>query len=385
MSDELARPNPLVEDPISFSDLLDRGLNQLRDAVGPRWKIETVGANREQDYSNYSGSDLLIQISDPSNSIGQVLVECKLSLSPTEASKVLEVQRRTLRNIYSGEYAALVISTWLSPRAREILEARNIGYVDLTGNINFRLERPGLVIITQGAQEDPKPGQPGTQRRLSGQKALRLIRLLTDVVPPYRTTELAEATGLSAGYVSRLLDVMQRQALIVRKGRLITQVDWPALIRARASESELLDLDSISAIASNGIPDALDMISQNSKLFGKIAVTGSYAMGPVPSITIGGQLIFYVDQSYNPQRLIDDLGLLPAQNGDVILLTPGDPVVFERMRVYSNIPLVELSQLAIDCLSGPGRMPADGEEVLRFMIENEPSWRTRDIQSLRTR
>jgi len=382
MSDELATARPPLPSPATFDDLLELGLGELRNLLGPRWRLEKRTPSAAETSSMSDDSfELIIDIADPSNSAAQVLVECKMELTPAQALKVLEVQRRTLRNMYS-EFSTLVIAPWLDARTREILETRGVGYVDLTGNINLKLERPGLVVIKQGAQQDPNPRRPESQRRLSGQRALRLIRLLIDVEPPYKPIELTEASGLSAGYVSRLLDVMQRQALINRKGRIVTSVDWPALTRARASESRLLDLENVSAIAPNGVFDVLEMIDKRRSGNQLVAVTGSYALGSVGPVSIGGQLMLYVRPQIELSQAVGSLGLIPASSGEVILLKPGDGVVFERMRDYQGLPLVGLSQLAIDCMSGPGRMPADGEQVLRFMIENERSWRARDIQSL---
>lgn len=387
MTDELAMP-PGGESAIpSFAALLDVGLQKLRSLLGDQWHVQKQEspAGRESDRGD-EGFDALISIGDPGNTQSQIVVECRLTLSPNEAAKVLEIQRRTLRRIYGANISFLLVAPWLSPRVRDILKSREIDYLDLTGNIYIRMTRPGVVIITEGAQEDPNPKALGTQRRLSGAKALRLVRLLVDAAPPYRTSDLAEATGLSTGYVSRLLDVMQRQALIRREGRTIADVDWPALIRARASESALYDLAVAYAISPNGIPDTLDMLVQRyEKLGGPVAVTGTYAMSGLRSVSVGGQLAIYMEPSANPLRLVDTLGLIPAPSGEVAILRAGDDVVFERLRNYKGLPLVEMSQLAIDCLSGPGRLPADGEELLRFMIETEHSWRAPGIQELTSR
>jgi hypothetical protein len=56
-------------------------------------------------------------------------------------------------------------------------------------------------------------------------------------------------------------------------------------------------------------------------------------------------------------------------------------VVFERPRLIDGVPHVALSQLAIDCLSGPGRMPAEGEAVLDYMVQTENSWRVNRLPS----
>ena len=49
--------------------------------------------------------------------------------------------------------------------------------------------------------------------------------------------------------------------------------------------------------------------------------------------------------------------------------------MFERCRVVDGVPHVAYSQLVLDGLGGPGRMPSEAEAVLGYMSENEDSWR----------
>jgi hypothetical protein len=51
-------------------------------------------------------------------------------------------------------------------------------------------------------------------------------------------------------------------------------------------------------------------------------------------------------------------------------------VVFEGTRELHGVPHVALSQLVLDSLSGPGRMPAEAEKVLEYMIDHESDWRS---------
>jgi hypothetical protein len=76
------------------------------------------------------------------------------------------------------------------------------------------------------------------------------------------------------------------------------------------------------------------------------------------------------------------LGLLRSDVGaDVLLLHPRDPIVFERSREVDGVGHVALSQLAIDCLGGTGRMPAEGEAVIDYMMEHS-GWRLPSLGSL---
>jgi DNA-binding MarR family transcriptional regulator len=61
----------------------------------------------------------------------------------------------------------------------------------------------------------PEPAQREVAR-LRGPKAGRLVRALVDTRPRYGVRELAGAIGVTPGYVSRLLDALDRDALIDR-------------------------------------------------------------------------------------------------------------------------------------------------------------------------
>jgi hypothetical protein len=74
---------------------------------------------------------------------------------------------------------------------------------------------------------------------------------------------------------------------------------------------------------------------------------------------------------------IQELGqLLPAESGaDVLLLRPDDPDQVKRTRVVDGLHHVALSQLVLDTMSGPGRLPEEGAAVLDWMRAHEPAWR----------
>ena len=60
---------------------------------------------------------------------------------------------------------------------------------------------------------------------------------------------------------------------------------------------------------------------------------------------------------------------------NVILAEPHDPVVFERTIMRDELRVVSPSQLAADLLTGPGREPSQGNELLTWMRANEDRWR----------
>jgi hypothetical protein len=86
----------------------------------------------------------------------------------------------------------------------------------------------------------------------------------------------------------------------------------------------------------------------------------------------------------SPAEVAAGLGLLDADEGaNVILLQPFDSVAWERGSREKGLRFAAPSQVAVDCLTGNGRMPAEGEALLKWMPANEPKWRAVSLQALR--
>lgn len=361
-------------------ELLERGLGWLREVLDPLVKVEPLNMGApEPDLSPIvpdSGADMILTLSD-NGGYSRLLLEAKRDLSPAEARTVLADKINLMRRL-TGQAAVLVVAPWLSPRTRAELRERGFGYLDLTGNVWLRLSRPTVLIDKEGAQRDPRPRQRTGTAQLAGAKAGRLTRFLVDNRPPYRATEVAAEAGLSQPYVSRLLDALDDQALITRHQRQIVEVDWRNLLTERAERASLLKLNTGSYwIAPQGNDHVLELLRKqlaSGADLDLVAVTGTWAAANVAPVSVGGQLMIYTT---SPKDWAKDLRLLGPRptGGDVVLLQPGDPVVFDRTRPVNGVPSVALSQLALDLLGGTGRMPVEGQAVLDYMQDTEDLWR----------
>ncbi|MEU5646243.1 helix-turn-helix domain-containing protein [Streptomyces milbemycinicus] len=371
----------MAKDDLTPDKLLEQGLATLSSLLGSTW---TITPRPEPEGSH--GIDVIVEVkAEGDSTYTQLLVELKLSLTPRVVDEVLVPKVGLLRRL--SDYTNLmVMAPWVSPKTQQLLRHYGISYLDLTGNISLRVPKPAIVIHTEGATRSPKPlSQEQSKTTLAGPKAGRLVRLLADVHPPYRATQLAQVAGLSLAYVSRLLDTLEDQLLLRRDGRTITDVDWQELLRARATRSGLLRHNSYAgALAPNGVPAVMDDIrALPPARFDGVAVTGSYAAHRVAPLSAGGQLMLYVAPRLNVDDLADDLGLLSVrENADVLLLRAPDRAVFDRAVTLDGLQHVALSQLALDCLSGPGRMPAEGEAVLKYMSEHQDQWRNLSLERL---
>ncbi len=106
-----------------------------------------------------------------------------------------------------------------------------------------------------------------------------------------------------------------------------------------------------------------------------VLVTGSFAAVRRAPVAAPALLCLYCR---DPAAIAQGLGLLPADpgaGGNVVLLQPFDEVVWERADRDGEAAYAAISQVAVDCLTGNGRMPAEGEAVLGWMGEHEDEWR----------
>ena len=358
--------------------LKSQAVTWLQERLPRGWSVEDAGA--ENLDPNAPSADSKISLKGPGGNIATVAVEEKQSVSPRTVLGLLP-QVQTARNM-GAHLPLLVVAPWLSKRTQELLAEQDLSYIDLTGNALLRIDNPPFYLQTVGAERNPAPKERG-KAQLRGAKAARLIRLLVDVSPPYTLGELATATNLAPGYVSRLLDTLYREGLIERSPRgPVESVDFQGLIRRWATSYDVFKTnDAKTFIAQSGVDALLSALGESPGIESRLAVTGSFAASRLAPVTSPATLLAYCEV---PTELVGKFGLFEADEGaNVILLKPFDPVVWERTSTEIGLQFAAPSQVAVDCLTGNGRMPAEGEALLDWMGANEAEWRVDSLQALR--
>jgi len=173
--------------------------------------------------------------------------------------------------------------------------------------------------------------------------------------------------------------MLDENALVERGARgRVTDVKWDALLRARAAAVDLFTTNSSSTfIAPTG---ARQLMNRLGEAVGSLdeAVSGSFAAVRLAPIAAPTLLCLYTLRPSADVAL--DLSLLPADEGaDVVVLQPPSASVFALSNVVDGVRWVAASQVAIDCLSGTGRMPSEGEAVLEWMAADEARWRVGSV------
>ena len=353
------------------TEIIDAAVSWLNLALPTGWVAERSSLSVSGPNNREATTIDPVITLNGSNSSATFVVEARQSVSPRDVERLMAGLSRTLRAF--ANVSVLVVAPWLSARTQELLRRDEINYVDLTGNAWIRADYPAVFIRTVGAARNPEPAERQAAR-LRGPKAGRLVRALVDVRPPYGVRELAEAIGLTAGYVSRLLDALDRDALVdrSRKGEVVA-VDYPPLLRRWVETYDVLKSnDARRYLAPDGPRKALARLSSLSSP-SQVAVTGSFAAGRIAPVAAPALLLAYAT---DVAATADALNLLPTDEAaNVILLRPYDDAVWSRLDRDDDVSFVAPSQAAADCLTGTGRMPAEGEALLAWMVDNEGSWR----------
>lgn len=364
----------------SQTDLVDGAIAWLRDRLPDSWTVERPPRELAIGRKPRQTVDSILSLAGPNGTFATLAVEARPSFSPRDATTLLPSIAQLVRSI-GGNVPLLVLAPWLSKRSQALLAEEGVNYLDMTGNALIRLDNPTLYLEAVGALRDPQP-KPRGRPQLTGAKAARLIRMLTDVRPPYGVRELADASDLTAGYVSQLLGTLYREALLERTNRgAVTSVDVPALVRRWADSYDVFKTNGTETfIAPAGVGRLLSELAESPNAGVEIAITGSFAATRLAPIASPAMLIAYCD---SPAALGKSLGLLPADEGaNVALLEPFDPVVWLRTSIEGRLRYAATSQVAVDCLTGNGRMPAEGEALLEWMEAHEEAWRLASLDEL---
>ena len=345
-----------------------RGVEQiLVERLPSGWSLRPrTGASASE-----SRIDLLVEITSPSGERAVLAIEIKRLLEPRLVPEAAE-QISMLATEALPAAVPVIAAAYLSPRSREILDDFGVGYIDTTGNVRIEGSSPGLFISTVGANRDPWP-QNGDLQSLRGRGAARAVRAIIDSAPPFGVRELAKSTGASAASVSRVLELLEREAVVTREPRgPVLAVDWQAAIRRWATDYDQAGSNMAATfLEPRGLP-AIEKKVRDTKF--TYAATGAFAAQRFDPIAPARTATLYV---VDVTKTANRLGLREAEAGaNVVLLEPFDPVVFDRTISRDGLRCVAPSQLAVDLLTGPGREPSQGEEILRWMRENEDAWRS---------
>ena len=365
---------------ISETTLLGTVAQDLRSRLPSRWSLQSCGeeVRAGQGIGRIRVIDAVLELRDPQGLSTSIVVDVKgTPVEPNRVSFAVETLRE-LAQLLSEENRKLaapvlmMLSPFFSPLARERLVAAGISYADSTGNLRLSADKPAVFIETQGQDKNPFRENRSLQS-LKGSRAARAVRSFLDYQPPFGTRELAGETQNALATLSRVSDLLVREAIILRdgpRGRIIS-VDWETLVRRWAMDYDFARANTLTTYLEPRGPSVLfDRLCEADFRY---AVTGSFAAVRRAPVAEPRLVTIYAD---DPEDAADRLGLRPADiGGNVIIARPFDPVVFERTEKADGITYARVTQVLLDLMAGPGRGPAEAEGLQEWMRENEERWK----------
>ena len=364
----------------SGTKLLGAVAQDIRSRLPSRWSLLNRGEEVRvgQGIGRTRVIDAILEIRDPQGLSTSIVVDVKgTPVEPNRVSFAVEKLRELAQllseeNLEISAPVPMMLSPFFSRLARERLVAAGISYADSTGNLRLSADRPAIFIETQGQDRNPfRENRP--LQSLKGSRAARAVRAFLDYRPPFGTRELAGETQNALATVSRVSDLLLREAIIVRDGSRgrISSVDWETLVRRWAMDYDFAKANSLTTFLEPRGPSVLfDRLCEADFRY---AVTGSFAAVRLAPVAEPRLVTLYAD---DPEGAADRLGLRPAETGgNVVIARPFEPVVFERAEQDNGITYARVTQVLLDLMTGPGRGPAEAEGLQEWMRENEEIWK----------
>lgn len=355
-----------TEAPSSEAEILRECTDLLRKRVPDNWRvsIQQVPVDR--------AIDAVLTVVAPSGEKVRYLVEAKRSLVRRDIPVVSERMRNThTRELDNTE--AMVMTRYLAPPVREALAEVDVSFIDATSNMLVRSSQPALFVRDRGADKDPSRGPGRPRATLAGEPAARVVRTLVAGQGPWSARDLVKASAASTGATYRVLEFLQEEGFAKKTGTKYVLTDWPGLLRRWSRDYGFFSSNRTSSyIEPRGLDALLSKVAGSP--YEPYAITGSVAAAQWAPYAPARAAMVYVDDA---PRAAEAWGLRRVDNGaNVILAEPKYDVVFRGTTVndQGNV-IVAPAQAAVDLLTGPGRNPSEGEELISWMELNEPVWR----------
>lgn len=335
---------------------LIQGLESTLASVLPRGWQAKVARTPAVD-----GADAALEVLSPVGSRVTACVEVKSRAEPAQLMREVSWLQRC--------ESALVVAPRLSTRAREILNEAGISWLEPDGDC--RIAMGGLFIERLGlGQARSRRGAKGTRyvANLYAGGPLRVVRwLLIEPERSWTIEDMADRTGLTLGFVSRVFKTLARDAYMDRARSANRVRDRAALLDAWTSAPSPKGAVSERVATVPGTENLLQMI-RSSSITSRYAITAEAAADRVAPFARYSRVEMYVDDVTGWGQ---SLGLTPVpRGGNLLLIMSSDVGVFDGAFERDGLQLVSRPQLYVDLMRRGGA----AAEAAAFMRERGELW-----------
>jgi len=306
--------------------------------------------------------DARLDLRSPTGERYAVLVEAKESLSPSRIVQFSPLYKQ-------GTW--LLAAPIVGPRTREVLNAEGISWLEFAGDC--RIQVGGLFVERTARQRKSRTvntaeGQRRFVANLFSGAALRMVRwLLVEPEHSWTVTEMGRKAKASAGFVSRAFATLERDAYIIRTDGAAGIRDFDGLLGAWAKAPPLHDI-RIERVSAAGPAEVVASIAA-AKLKSEYALTTEAAAEFVAPFARFSKVEMYVADANVWSRLLRLEAV--SRGGNVALIRPQDPGVFDGGEIRQKVRLVSWPQLFVD-LYRKGGAAREAAEFLRSRRQQPP-------------
>lgn len=348
---------------MSEGDVVREATRQLAYLLPEGWFAK---ASARQDPDASAAADALLEVRAPNGDAVTVPIEAKRTVEGRDVASIVERARAA-----GGD--RIVVARYLPATVRERLTDAGLSWADATGNMRVSLAEPGLFVANRGADRDPWRGPGRARGTLTGEPAAKVVRALLDVDREWPMRELVTVSRASTGATYRVVDFLEQEGFIERINRRVVVRDWESILRRWSVDYGFVRNNVTTRwIAPRGVEEVLARARETPATM-RYAVTSTLAAARWAPYAPARSAMIYVDSAAAAAAA---WGLRETDAGvNVVLAQPAFDAVFERAGRWNGVVMAAASQVAVDLLTGPGRNPAEAEELIEWMKRNEPAWR----------
>lgn len=323
----------------------------------PGWAM----AVRSGDGSEGARIEAYVDLTTPSGERATACVEFQARAEPAAVARLVPWLQRC--------GAAILVAPVIGARAREILADAGISWVEPDGDC--RIVLGSLFVERLGRRPARRDADaPGTRyvADLFSGAALRIVRRL--LIQPDRSWTLADmatATGLTQGFVSRTFKTLGRDAYLDRARGASRIVDRDALLAAWAAAPAPEDA-VLERVATIGGPEAILRAIRALDSPPRYAITAEAAVDRLAPFTRFSRVELYVTDAAQWDNALQ-LTAVP-RGGNVTLIRPTDAGVFDGAFERDGVTLASRPQLYVDLV----RLGGAASEAAAFMRERGELW-----------
>lgn len=298
-----------------------------------------------------------------------MIVEVKSHGQPRNVRQAAAQLHRYMRGSHKRPIP-VVMAPYLSPQARKTCREEKIGYLDFMGN--------ALIAFDTVYIERELPGQPEPERRalrsLYKPKSARILRrLLREPGRSWRTAELVDAAGVSAGLVSTVGTALRERGWAEQTDHGLVLVDPNALLDSWADNYEPPRGEEVRCYTTLHGSALEERLRGLAMLEGRVALASFTAAQWLAPFVRHPNTYFYADDT-GLATLTKVLELRDApKGGNVLIVLPEDEgVLDDATRVSEDIVVTSPVQTYLD-LRHAGDLGEEGAREIRRLRLDWPA------------